>query len=124
MKPPFTYGKFLGELSVNSTQFGVTAAPLTAARARDDVAVRARIVSTSNVACEELFRSQITLYDVQVQQNDLAHVVRRRYSEFRLLHDALAREFGPPYANLIAGLLIAIIAIIAICAGLGWYSRR
>ena len=26
--------------------------------------------------------------------------------------------------NLIAGLLIAIIAIIAICAGLGWYSRR
>jgi hypothetical protein len=26
--------------------------------------------------------------------------------------------------NLIAGLLIAIIAFIAICAGLGWYSRR
>ena len=71
----------------------------------DDVAVRARIVSTSNVACEELFRSQITLYHVRVQHNDLAHVVRRRYSEFRQLHDALAREFGPSYANLIAGLL-------------------
>ena len=26
--------------------------------------------------------------------------------------------------NLIAGLLIDVIAIIAICAGLGWYSRR
>ena len=26
--------------------------------------------------------------------------------------------------NLIAGLLIAVIAVIAICAGLGWYSRR
>ena len=71
----------------------------------DDVAVRARIVSTRNVACEELLRSQITLYEVRVQQNDLAHVVRRRYSEFRQLHDALAREFGPSYANLIAGLL-------------------
>ena len=71
----------------------------------DDVAVRARIVSTRNVACEELFRSQITLYEVRVQHNELAHVVRRRYSEFRQLHDALAREFGPSYANLIAGLL-------------------
>ena len=71
----------------------------------DDVAVRARIVSTSNVACEQLFRSQITFYYVRVQHNDLAHVVRRRYSEFRQLHDALAREFGSSYANLIAGLL-------------------
>ena len=57
----------------------------------DDVAVRARIVSTSNVACQELFRSQVTLYHVRVQHTDLAHVARRRYSEFRLLHDALAR---------------------------------
>ena len=32
----------------------------------DDVAVRARIVSTRNVACEELFRSQITLFHVRV----------------------------------------------------------
>ena len=26
--------------------------------------------------------------------------------------------------NLIAGILIFIIALIAVCAGLGWYSRR
>ena len=71
----------------------------------DDVAVRARIVSTRNVAAKSSSARRSRSTTCPVQHNDLAHVVRRRYSEFRQLHDALAREFGPSYANLIAGLL-------------------
>jgi len=46
---------------------------------------------------------------------------------FLIFFLALSTQFQPVAADagdVIAGILLTIIALIAICAGLGWYSRR